>query len=396
MEMIKTDNLIVGGGPAGSLCGIRLRQEGRDSLIVDRAEFPRVKLCAGVLTAKSRQVLADVLGKDACASLLQESCRCRESHLRIWDGRHCFVDCDFTDSRQIPQRWRDDDWRFLLVDRPDFDFWLIRYYRSLDGKVIEGDGIRDIDFENRRAVLASGQTISYENLIACDGATSHVEHLLGKHDHSFLSKKASSEAFEINVDRADIDIDGINVCFGYVPQTYAWAFAKGDKVCLGTMRMSGTRFSAREAMRRFCADLGLRHQEKYPLQAAMIPVDNAMPVPLWHDSVYFCGDAAGLNEAVTAEGIYYALRSGTDAAEAIVSGSPQIYLDRNRRLQALMRKASRYQKLIASRRLFPLFKAIASHNQRFVGYFYLTQIDHSSLDHAASIFWQYMRDLLHP
>lgn len=134
-------------------------------------------------------------------------------------------------------------------------------------------------------------------------------------------------------------------------------------------------------MKKFCDDLGLKHQEKYPLKGAMIPFDNAMPVPLWHDHLYFCGDAAGLDEAVTGEGIFYALRSGVDAAESIINGSPSLYLDRNSYLQKLMAKAARYQKVLSNPLLYKVFRFITKHDNGLVGYFYLTQIDHESLHH---------------
>ena len=49
--------IVVGGGPAGSTCAWRLRQSGIDVLVLDKAAFPRTKLCAGWITP---QVLSDL------------------------------------------------------------------------------------------------------------------------------------------------------------------------------------------------------------------------------------------------------------------------------------------------------------------------------------------------
>ena len=49
--------IIVGGGPAGSSCAWRLRQSGRDVLVLDKEAFPRHKLCAGWITP---DVVADL------------------------------------------------------------------------------------------------------------------------------------------------------------------------------------------------------------------------------------------------------------------------------------------------------------------------------------------------
>lgn len=48
--MIKTDVLIVGGGPAGTACALRLKQRNVDCLVLDRSTFPRNKPCAGWVT----------------------------------------------------------------------------------------------------------------------------------------------------------------------------------------------------------------------------------------------------------------------------------------------------------------------------------------------------------
>ena len=51
--MRHVETLIVGGGPAGSTCARQLVEAGREVLILDKAEFPRLKLCAGWLTEKA-------------------------------------------------------------------------------------------------------------------------------------------------------------------------------------------------------------------------------------------------------------------------------------------------------------------------------------------------------
>lgn len=51
--MQNVDTLIIGGGPAGSTCAWKLRQAGVDVLVLDRARFPRTKLCAGWITPEA-------------------------------------------------------------------------------------------------------------------------------------------------------------------------------------------------------------------------------------------------------------------------------------------------------------------------------------------------------
>ena len=47
------DAIVVGGGPAGSTCAWKLRQAGLDVIVLDRAAFPRTKLCAGWVTPEA-------------------------------------------------------------------------------------------------------------------------------------------------------------------------------------------------------------------------------------------------------------------------------------------------------------------------------------------------------
>lgn len=61
--MIQTDVLIVGGGPAGSACAWQLKQHGLKVLILDKADFPRQKPCAGWVTPSLFRLL-DLTPKD--------------------------------------------------------------------------------------------------------------------------------------------------------------------------------------------------------------------------------------------------------------------------------------------------------------------------------------------
>ncbi|HTX78225.1 MAG TPA: NAD(P)/FAD-dependent oxidoreductase [Longilinea sp.] len=58
--MIKTDVLIIGGGPAGAACARRLKKENLRTIVLDKSAFPRFKPCAGWITP---QVL-DWVGMD--------------------------------------------------------------------------------------------------------------------------------------------------------------------------------------------------------------------------------------------------------------------------------------------------------------------------------------------
>ena len=55
------DVVIIGAGPAGSVCGYLLKKAGVNCVIVDYATFPREKICGGGLTPKAYELLQDVM-----------------------------------------------------------------------------------------------------------------------------------------------------------------------------------------------------------------------------------------------------------------------------------------------------------------------------------------------
>ena len=57
MAMRQTEVLIVGGGPAGAACAMKLKQHDVDCVILDRQPFPRFKPCAGWITPDLFQIL---------------------------------------------------------------------------------------------------------------------------------------------------------------------------------------------------------------------------------------------------------------------------------------------------------------------------------------------------
>ena len=59
--MKHTDVLVVGAGPAGSVCGYLLKKAGIDCLLMDHATFPRDKICGGGLTPKCWKLLDELM-----------------------------------------------------------------------------------------------------------------------------------------------------------------------------------------------------------------------------------------------------------------------------------------------------------------------------------------------
>lgn len=372
---ITTHTLIVGGGPAGSSCGIRLRQLGADCCIVDKATFPRVKMCGGLLSWKGQKSLETLLGKELSQQAIAAAVKSRCETFGLYRGTQELVSVNFSREAERQRFAKGEDHRFCVLDRMLFDTWLVRHYQSLGGHLIEGDGVQSIDFQARVATLYSGTTISYTHLVACDGTNSHTLHLLRKHDPSFPTNGHKGLCVEMFVDRSLVNVKDITIHFDVVPNTYAYVFTKGNQACIGLGKMPGDHFDANAKLRDFAHSLGVPAPQDYPIRGAMLPCYSPMKQPVWDQHVFFAGDAAGLVEMLTGEGISHALASGIEAAQSISNGDINAYFRHIRREHRLLDSIAAFQHMLENPRLMDYFYRHVGQKSSFVTYFYLNKID---------------------
>ena len=376
---MKVGTLIVGAGPAGSACGIRLRQAGVDCMVVDKQVFPRTKLCAGLFTHKSQDCLRNLIREEKYAECLRFAHANEERHFALYNGMSLMVDVQ-------------PDEPITLLSRPLFDEWMVQHFVSLGGRFRDGSELIGIDIEHSVAHFRS-MDVEYDFLVAADGANSTVERIVAKqYPKSFIRKHHSAMCIEVNVSREDLNLEGVNIYFNYAPDTYAWAFSKGPEVCLGIGKLADKHFDVNAAMRRFLSDLNVKHIERYPLRGAMLPIGNYLTRPSF-SNILFVGDAAGFVEPLTAEGIYYAMQSGVTAAESIVNNDGVAALTYDRRtvpLKRLIDKGAYYQQLLGKPWAARFFYRNAHKHPDFIKHFYTTQIEHACLDSFPKIIFKYI------
>ena len=113
---MENEVVIIGAGPAGSVCGYLLRQAGVDCVIVDLASFPREKNCGGGLTPKAYELLQDLMPG------LRYDYQGVNRFRLMMDGKTlCVVD--------LAKELR-------MVRRKDFDYELLKQYQALGGKLV--------------------------------------------------------------------------------------------------------------------------------------------------------------------------------------------------------------------------------------------------------------------
>ena len=100
-----------------------------------------------------------------------------------------------------------------------------------------------------------------------------------------------------------------------VPGGYAWVFPKGDHVNVGVGGWVSEGPRLREHLERACSAYGLPHRRLESLRGYRLPMRRAGEAPL-RGRVMLVGDAAGLVDPLSGDGIYEALLSSRLACEA--------------------------------------------------------------------------------
>ncbi|KWV30490.1 hyaluronate lyase, partial [Micromonospora rifamycinica] len=236
-----------------------------------------------------------------------------------------------------------------MVRREEFDDRLRAAAVSAGAEVRGGVAVRalDQDSDRVRVRLADGTTVTARAVIGADGSAGitarHVGVRYGQVDLGLERELPVSPAQAARW-RGRLLLD-----WGPFPGSYGWVFPKGDRLTVGVIGARGEGDRTRAYLRDLLDRLGLagvpaEHDSGHLTRCR---VDDA---PLRHGRVLVAGDAAGLLEPWTREGISYALRSGTLAGAAVAAGDLDRYpRDVHERLVPSMRAGRRLLAVFARR-----------------------------------------------
>jgi geranylgeranyl reductase family protein len=298
-----SDVLIVGAGPGGSNAA-RVALDGGLSVVqIDAQRFPRAKPCAGGITRKAARALA----LDIRPSLRGTSDTIEFNSWRKRTNR--FTACG--DRGGVSE-----DALVSFVSRAEFDADLVRQNgRSARFEFSDGERVEHVEFDGIFRVRTSRRRLAARQLIGADGAYSIVNRAF-----AVARPRLLATAIEVNVPRSRLSTSTRlvpSVDYGVVEDGYGWIFPKDDHLSIGLYTLAPKARRLRERLVGYMLAKGAR-PEGDPLdglQAHRIPVGGfRLRTP--DAPVYVVGDAAGLADALTGEGIYHALESGRLAGEA--------------------------------------------------------------------------------
>ncbi|HHS94564.1 MAG TPA: geranylgeranyl reductase family protein [Rhodobacterales bacterium] len=335
------DVVVIGGGPAGASAARRARALGLTAAVVDKAIFPRPKLCGALLSGRGHKALKAVFGMEPDHAHFLYS---RKVAFK-WDGQHL---ARFKAPYDLTYTYRD-----------DFDHRLLKEAIAAGADDYQGVRVESIDEGAGKLALSTGETLHFGVLIGADGAASPVaRHLFGK---AFDDSKIGF-AFEIEAPGGCEDEDVMAIDFRIVDWGYGWDFPKKDSRTIGLGAIKGVDQDLKARMSRFLKQRKI-DPEMVKFKGAHLPFGDYKKVP-GKGNVLLVGDAAGFVDPLTGEGLAYAMESGAEAAEAaaavLKAGNPQgalaEYHGRVKYVQGELDKANKLRQYAFSTKLSGLFR----------------------------------------
>jgi geranylgeranyl reductase family protein len=294
------DVVVVGAGPAGSTCALRLSRAGASVLLVDRAKFPRDKPCGGAVTRRA------ALSAPCDVSPVVEDV-VTAADLVGADGR--------TRTRESPVPIA------YMTQRRRLDSFLVDQAAASGVDVRDGVGRVALAAESTTA-LVDGERVQASVLVGADGANGTAAESLGLGEI-----QATGIALEGNLLRSATDLSryvrrGV-VHFGVMRGGYGWIFPKGDHVNVGVGGWLSEAPTLRDVLRQFCLQYGLPFDRLESIRGHRLP----MKVPratIARGRACLIGDAAGLVDPLTGDGMYECFVSAdlaTQQAVAVLDGA---------------------------------------------------------------------------
>jgi menaquinone-9 beta-reductase len=319
------DVIVVGAGPSGATTAYYLAQAGVDVLLLEKARFPREKVCGDGLTPRAvRSLIA--MGVDTSP----EAGWLRNKGLRVI-GAGMRLELDWPDLDAFPGYG-------LVRPRADFDEILARRAQAAGAKLLEEVSVTGPVRDDRTGQVVGvtakeakeGAVKAYRarTVVAADGNSSRLAVSLGLHKRDdrplgvavrtyFTSPRHDDDYLESWLDLWDGD---------KLLPGYGWIFGMGDgtsNVGLGLLNTSKAfgNTDYRELLKRWLTNMPaewgfVEENRTEPVRGAALPM-GFNRTPAYYQGLLLAGDAAGMVNPFNGEGIAYAMESGEILARVI-------------------------------------------------------------------------------
>ncbi len=289
------DLVVVGAGPAGSTLAREMALQGASVLLLDRAPFPRDKPCGGAVSPRA----ARLLSLDLTPVIERTISR---AHVRLPRGPG-FV-------RSYPQPLA------YMTQRRRLDSFLVE--RAVEAGVDFRDGVRVRAVEIGTGgvqVRTDSEPLWAHAVAGADGAYGVVGLALG-----LTAFEEGGVALEGRLPCSDGVLDRwqdlVALELGSLPGGYGWVFPKGDHLSLGVGAWRYAAPTLRGHLSRLCRRFGFSEARLCDLRGHLVPM-RPPGAPIVRGPALLLGDAAGLVDPLSGEGISSAFLSARLAAGAL-------------------------------------------------------------------------------
>jgi geranylgeranyl reductase family protein len=290
--MKRYDAIVVGAGPAGSTAAYRLAEAGAVVLLLDRARFPRDKPCGGGVTGRAARVLPFSI-----EPVVEHVVTAVDLRLRY--GKQ------FGRGEGQPLVY--------MTQRKRLDHFLVQKAQEAGAELREGVKVADIRVGGDGVSVGDFKA---DVLIGADGVNGVTSRVLG-----LGGNRVVGVALEGNLPHGKMDpsaYDGrLALELGVVPGGYGWVFPKGDHANFGVGGWEEEGPRLREHLRRLCEAHGVCFDDLEELRGYRLPLREPHST-LARGRALLVGDAAGLIDPVSGDGMFEGFLSAQHATEAVL------------------------------------------------------------------------------
>ncbi|MEW5693638.1 MAG: geranylgeranyl reductase family protein [Candidatus Hydrogenedentota bacterium] len=289
------DAIVIGAGPAGSTASRILANAGLKVLLIEKEKLPRYKPCAGGITTRTFQLIAN--------KELNNLIKARVKNIEF----------------KFKKFTRDyiADTEILMVDRKEFDLWLL--------SIAKNQGVIVNDNERVLKVYEGQQLVTVETIkgiykskfcIGADGGLSITRKCLKPEIEDSL-KTQIGWATDIKISNNKNLIKSVMET-GYIDNGYGWIFPKEEYLSCGVGRMSNRCPGIVRDTREFLSRMGMSYCNESIRGGGLACISKLIIPQITFKHTLLIGDAGFLVDPLSGEGIYQAIYSAKIAANVIL------------------------------------------------------------------------------
>lgn len=289
------DVIVVGAGPAGGMLAYELAKRGIGVLLLEKDSLPRYKCCAGGITIKAAKLL-DFDISEAVEDTI--------------------YDISVTDNVGSPYLGHHSKPLIHTVMRDAFDCLLVNRAQQSGAVLIDGQEVTQIQINADWAEVSTADRNFRSRILAgADGAYSVVAEKLGmKRNIEYvigMNNELAVPEEELARWKSRVEID-----LGSVPGCYTWVFPKRKHLSIGAMSLASREGGLKQCYQNFLGSLRISNYTIARASSHLIPTCRGKAT-VSQNQVLLLGDAAGLADPLTGEGIHNAIQSAQLAAPII-------------------------------------------------------------------------------